>query len=152
MLTSPILADFLTQNIPASWLSTLTKHSTTYYYLYKLALTARNIFLSLLSPLITRLTTSPDIASVTLLLLLFFVAYQFLNLARRALFFWVRQSVRMAFWGAVASVGMWVWTRGPAGAVEDLANWSTVWRAEYEKWNAQAKVAQGSGKGKSGWR
>ncbi|KAJ9647790.1 hypothetical protein H2199_001565 [Coniosporium tulheliwenetii] len=116
-------------------LQTWTYHLLGYYtpaYLKPLY-TLRDTLSSTLSPLLTRVTTNPDLTSILLLLALLFLSIKILDAAARALLFWVRLAVRLAFWGALAVGGLWVWTRGVEGTVEDLESLGRVWMGEYER-------------------
>lgn len=61
--------------------------------------------------------------------------------------FWFRLVFRVAFWGGLALVGLWMWTRGPEGVVEDLGTWAGRWRQEYEFYSERqaenARMARG---------
>lgn len=85
---------------------------------------ARTWLTKLSSPLLDRITTSPDITSLGLLLALLFISFKILGFLRRAVVYWVRMSIRMTFWGVVIAGLSWLYGRGWDGAVEDLGGWA----------------------------
>jgi len=91
-------------------------------------------------------TQQPDIASVVLLLILLFISLKILNILFNTVMFWVRLAIKMVFYGAILGLGMWVYTRGPEGVVEDCQSLAGVWRGEYAYWKDRAEgVAIGKG-------
>lgn len=118
-----------------------------------------------LSPLLTRLITQPDIASILALLAIFFLSLKILDMMYRTVVFWVNLVLRLVFWGAVVMVGFWVWNRGVDGFVEDVSGLVEHWGSEYEKYSGEVrdwqvqqerqvriKAAQGGKvRGKQGW-
>lgn len=78
----------------------------------------------------------------------------------QTLMFWVRLTRRLVFWGGLAALGLWVWSRGPEGVVEDVGFWRARWGEEYGFWKEKERVAKlvreggggfGGGQGRAGW-
>ncbi|KAF1915188.1 nuclear pore assembly and biogenesis-domain-containing protein [Ampelomyces quisqualis] len=91
------------------------------------------------SPLLTRLVTQPDIASILALLAMFFISLKILDMAYRAVMFWVNMALRLVFWGVVVVLGMWMWNRGVDGFVEDVGGLVDYWTGKYEKYSGEVK-------------
>ena len=92
--------------------------------------------------LIDQVTRKPDLATIALLLIVVFISLKVLDILWQALMFWVRMVRRVVFWGGLAVLGMWLWTRGPEGVVEDVGYWVGVWQAERETWVERERVAR----------
>lgn len=60
----------------------------------------------------------------------------------RAVIFWVNMVLRLAFWGSILLVGLWVWNRGVDGFVEDLQGLGEYWAGEYERYSGEVKSFQ----------
>jgi len=102
----------------------------------------------LISPLITpllesfytTLSESPAILSIILFVILLFVSLKILDLLRRAVVFWVRLMVKIAFWGTIIALAMAVWQVGFHESVERLYRcWlelRRIWEREYGRWEA----------------
>jgi len=170
-LTFPTL-DFLTSYIPPSLLSnlpnllptdiftTLTARTQTYWtvysYLSPLLKTAISLYASIQSlfiPFVTQLRQSPDAASVLLLGILLFVSLKVLNILRRAVMFWVVMAARITTWGGLGLAALWLYTRGPVGAAEDLRGvlgyvgemfWEEYQKAQIGQGVAQAQQRMGA--------
>lgn len=56
--------------------------------------------------------------------------------------FWVRMIGRLAFWGIVLGVAVWMWTRGAEGVMEDVGFWAEKWEEEYEGWKERERIAR----------
>ncbi|CAO2650374.1 Nn.00g016660.m01.CDS01 [Neocucurbitaria sp. VM-36] len=95
-----------------------------------------------LSPLLTRLITQPDVASILALLAIFFISLKILDMMYRAVMFWVNMALRLVFWGAIVFVGLWVYNRGVDGFVEDLQGLGEHWMGEYQKYSGEVKAFQ----------
>ncbi|KAF2034850.1 hypothetical protein EK21DRAFT_49051, partial [Setomelanomma holmii] len=117
-----------------------------------------------LTPLLTRAITQPDIATILLLLALFFISLKVLDMMYRAVMFWVKMAFRLVFWGAIVLLGLWVWNRGVDGFVDDVGGLVEYWSGEYEKYSGEvkrfqqvnegrirAKAEQGQRRGGWGW-
>lgn len=90
-------------------------------------------------PLINRATQQPDVASVILLLILFFISLKVLNILVNTVMFWIRLVIKMVFYGLILGLGMWVYTRGPEGVVDDVQSLAATWRGEYAYWKDRAE-------------
>lgn len=78
--------------------------------------------------------------------------------------FWIHLVLRLMFWGAIISVGLWVYGRGLDGFTEDVQDLAEYWTAEYQKYSGEVKRFQtmkenqirmqqgGRGAGGRGWR
>lgn len=58
------------------------------------------------------------------------------------------------FWGALAAIAVWMYSRGPDGVWQDVEYWYSVWNQEHDYWKEKeraARLAQGRGTAKSGW-
>jgi hypothetical protein len=95
-------------------------------------------------------TKNPDLATIALLLVILFVSLKLLNMLLQSLLFWFRLARSIAFWGGLAVLALWMWTRGPEGMVEDAGYWMHVWSKEYEYWRERegaARLARNAGAG-----
>ena len=95
---------------------------------------------ALFSPLLNKITTSPDLASLALLLISLVVSLVILDMLWRAVVYWVRLFFKLVFWVSVIGVGFWVWSRGPDGLMEDVEMLIGVWSREYETWKQKAEM------------
>lgn len=86
--------------------------------------------------------TSPSLGSIALLIIVLFLSLKILGMLYRAVIFWVTLAVRVFFLGSLALIAIWMYTRGPDGALEDMQYWGGYWKGEYHKWERQARVAQ----------
>jgi Nuclear pore assembly and biogenesis len=77
-----------------------------------------------LSTVIDFSTSSSNLVSAVILLLTLYISLRILDYARRVVMFWVMLVVRLTFWAAVLSVGVYVYNVGPEKAVKD-AGW--IW-------------------------
>ncbi|EOD47094.1 hypothetical protein GTA08_BOTSDO05432 [Neofusicoccum parvum] len=99
-----------------------------------------------LLPLIDHVSKNPDLASITLLVVVLLVSLKILNILYRAVMFWITLAFRLVFWGTVVVVGLFVWSRGVEGAVQDFLTWGRywagVWQSEYDRFQEQLEVAR----------
>ncbi|EMD61754.1 hypothetical protein GGP41_004335 [Bipolaris sorokiniana] len=95
-----------------------------------------------LSPLLNKLITQPDVASIVALLFIFFISLKILDMMYRAVVFWINLAFRLAFWGGILVVGLWVWNRGPEGFVDDVSGLIEYWMGEYERYSGEVKMFQ----------
>ncbi|KAK7721505.1 hypothetical protein SLS57_005185 [Botryosphaeria dothidea] len=99
-----------------------------------------------LLPLIDHVSKNPDIASITLLVIVLLVSLKILNILYRAVMFWITLALRLVFWGTVVVLGLFVWSRGVDGAAQDLSTWARywvgVWTSEYERFQDQLERAR----------
>ncbi|KAF1981234.1 hypothetical protein K402DRAFT_467708 [Aulographum hederae CBS 113979] len=101
--------------------------------------TVRSAFL----PILTYFTSQkPDLFTIALLALTLYLSLQVLSMLTRAVLFWVRLFIRLAFWAAIVGLGLWIYTRGVDGVVEDVSVLWGTWQGEYEFWKERAEVAQ----------
>ncbi|OAK98682.1 hypothetical protein IQ06DRAFT_327227 [Phaeosphaeriaceae sp. SRC1lsM3a] len=100
-----------------------------------------------LSPLLTRVVTQPDIATILALLAIFFISLKILDMAYRAVMFWVNMVIRLVIWGSIVVLGMWIWNRGPEGFYEDICGLGEFWMGEYEKYSGEVKSFREQDKG-----
>ncbi|KAG9238720.1 hypothetical protein BJ875DRAFT_437174 [Amylocarpus encephaloides] len=105
----------------------------------------------ILSPLANKVVLlaqdSPAIVSVAFLLVLLLVAIRILNFLRRVMMFWIRLTMRIAFWGAFGVLLGVVYQRGLGRTAEDLMVWGeelrVLWWKEYRRWEGyQNKLQQ----------
>lgn len=99
-----------------------------------------------------RLTSSPDLASIALLLVIAFVSLKLLGLLWRTVVFWVGLAARALFWAGLVVGGLYVANRGVDGAVEDARHWAEAWAGEYRGLREQVEMARGAEGGKGGAR
>lgn len=95
---------------------------------------------SVLSSLLSHVQQSPDVASIALLLILLFVSLKIVNLLYRTVMFWVTLIFKIAFYGCLAGIGLWVWSRGIEGVQEDVGNLSALWQDEYGYWKERERM------------
>ncbi|SMR43401.1 unnamed protein product [Zymoseptoria tritici ST99CH_1E4] len=114
------------------------------------------LFKSYLTPLIAQISQKPDLATAALLLVILFVSLKILNMLLQSVLFWMRMARKVVFWVGLMAVSVWLYNRGPEGAVEDVQHLARTWTGEYQHWKEQERVArmvsQGQGKqGRRGW-
>lgn len=97
---------------------------------------------SYLVPLIDQVSRKPDLATVALLLVIIFVSLKILNMLYQTVMFWVRMVRKVAFWGGLAVIVLWLYTRGPNGVADDVQYWYDTWSAEYHRYQEQERIAQ----------
>jgi hypothetical protein len=95
-----------------------------------------------LTPLLTRLVTQPDVATILLVVAIFFISLKVLDMMYRAVMFWVNMALRLVFWGAIVVLGMWVWNRGVDGFVDDVGGLMEYWTGQYEKYSGEVKMVK----------
>ncbi|KAL1791950.1 hypothetical protein ACET3X_009701 [Alternaria dauci] len=95
-----------------------------------------------LSPLLNKLITQPDVATVLALLAIFFISLKILDMMYRAVIFWVNLALRLALWGGILVVGFWVYNRGPEGFVQDVQGLVEYWLGQYEMYSQEVKGFQ----------
>lgn len=111
---------------------------------------------SYLTPLIAQISQKPDLATAALLLVILFVSLKILNMLLQSVLFWMRLARKVVLWVGLMAVSVWLYNRGPEGAVEDVQYLAKTWTGEYQHWKEQERVArmvnQGQGKqGRRGW-
>ncbi|KAI8941355.1 hypothetical protein NX059_002580 [Plenodomus lindquistii] len=92
-----------------------------------------------LTPFLTRLVTQPDIASILLLLVALFISMKVLDMLYRAVMFWINLALRLVFWIGILGLGVWVYTRGTEGFVEDVTGLGEYWMGEYKKYSGEVE-------------
>jgi hypothetical protein len=92
-----------------------------------------------LTPLLIKITTQPDMASVLTLVVLGFIGLQIVGMAYRMVMWWVRMVLRIVLWGATLGVGLWVWNRGVEGFLADVHALGTYWLGQYERFKGEAE-------------
>jgi hypothetical protein len=97
------------------------------------------------TPLLNALTQKPDLATLALLLLILFLSLKILNMLLSTVMFWLRLAFRVLFWGSLAIVGLWMWTRGPEGILEDLGYWGRAWTEEYKYFTERSEQRMAKG-------
>jgi hypothetical protein len=113
--------------------------------------TLQSYLTPLLLPLLNRAAVfaqdSPAIITVGLLLLVFVISLQILNLARRMIVFWTRILFQVLFYGGLVVLSMVVWQRGLGRTAGDLADWAVeirqVWLMEYRRWEGYQNQGRG---------
>lgn len=63
---------------------------------------------------------APNLTTLALLAVLLFISLKLLNILRKTLLYWIGLVIRLATWGLVAAVGLYVWHRGVEQSMEDL--------------------------------
>ncbi|KAL5341865.1 nuclear pore assembly and biogenesis-domain-containing protein [Aspergillus crustosus] len=66
----------------------------------------------LIQPLAHMLASTPDLASVLVLIFILFVSFKVLDYTRRAVMFWVWLGIRLAWWATVVSLGVYMYQAG----------------------------------------
>jgi len=97
-----------------------------------------------------------DLPSLALILIIFVLAYILLTWVWAMIRFWVRLVSNIVFWGAIVGVGAYVWVRGIDGVVQDVQEWSEVWKAEYGRARVEWEKVKVEGyaqprQGRRGW-
>ena len=113
-------------------------HAPYLYRLYSAAGTAK----SWLLPLIDQVSQKPDLATIALLLIIVLVSLKILDMLWQTLLFWMRFVRRLVLWGGIAALGLWFWSRGPDGVLEDVQYWQGQWSHEYGYWKEKERVAR----------
>ncbi|RYN61251.1 hypothetical protein AA0118_g5986 [Alternaria tenuissima] len=121
--------------LPPSFASPLLQLLTTFFGISRTLTTH-------LSPLLNKLITQPDVASILALLAIFFISLKILDMMYRAVIFWVNLALRLVFWGGILVVGFWVYNRGPEGFVEDVQGLVECWLGQYEMYSQEVKGFQ----------
>ena len=141
-------------NKPPDWTTylltnnpSLLTYSNPYLSQFYTILTYVRTYLGLL---ISRVSTNPDLATIALLLIILFVSLKILDILWQSFLFWLRLARKVVFWGGLAALGVWMYTRGPEGMVEDVGYWTAVWSDEYGYWRERERVARMGAKGWAG--
>ncbi|KAL4916246.1 nuclear pore assembly and biogenesis-domain-containing protein [Aspergillus aurantiobrunneus] len=71
-------------------------------------------------PLAHLLASTPDLASILVLVLIFFISFKVLDYTRRAVMFWVWLTIRLAWWATIISLGLYMYNAGWEKVARDL--------------------------------
>jgi hypothetical protein len=63
-------------------------------------------------------------------------------MAYRAVMFWVFLAYRLVVWGAIITIGLWVYNRGLEGFVDDVRDLADYWTEQYQKYSDEVKYFQ----------
>jgi Na+/proline symporter len=105
---------------------------------YRLLNTAQGYAQTLLS----KISANPDLTTIALLLVIVLVSLQILNMLYNSVIFWFRVARRMAFWGGLIGIALWLYARGPDGVAQDVQYWYETWNREYKYWKEQESSAR----------
>ncbi|KAJ5152074.1 Nuclear pore assembly and biogenesis protein APQ12 [Penicillium capsulatum] len=73
-----------------------------------------------LSAFLTNSTAMPDLLSIALLVIIFYISLRVLDYARRVIMFWVMLAFRLVFWGSVLGFAWYVYRVGIDTAGRDV--------------------------------
>jgi hypothetical protein len=116
------LPDYLTPLLTNPTLQHLRSHATNWSSSLSFS-SIRTTYLEpyLITPLSRLLASStPDLVSVLLLLVILVVSLKVLDYVRRVIMFWVMLAVRVVFYGSVVALGCYVYSVGLEKAGRDL--------------------------------
>lgn len=63
---------------------------------------------------------APDLVTVAILAAVLIVSLKVLDYMRKTIVYWISLAIRLAMWGLVALIGVYVWQRGVEQSVEDF--------------------------------
>jgi hypothetical protein len=138
--TPPDYVTLLPRLLPPSVASPLLTFVTTAFGIFRTIQTH-------LTPLFSRVVTQPDVASILALVAIFFISLKILDMMYRAVLFWVNMVIRLALWGSMAVLGLWVYNRGIDGFVRDVQDIAQTWMGSYEKYSNEVKRYQAEKEG-----
>lgn len=76
-----------------------------------------------------------------------------MNLARRLFIWFIRFTLKVAFWGVLVAIVVRVANRGVGETVGDVVGWwgevEGVWRREFERYEGVGREGRGGG---GGWK
>lgn len=104
---------------------------------YSMAFTAK----AYMYQLIEQVSRKPDLATIALLLVIALISLKILNMLVQTVLFWLRLFKTVAFYVGIAALGLWLWTRGPEGVMNDVQYWWDVWTQEYGYWKEKERAA-----------
>ncbi len=84
--------------------------------------------------------TPPSLMSIALLLVILLVSLKLLDMAWRAMVFWLNLAAKIVFWGSMVMLVTWIWTRGPDGFMDDVKDLVVFWSKEYHDMKVRARV------------
>ncbi|KAJ4296742.1 hypothetical protein N0V90_006790 [Kalmusia sp. IMI 367209] len=141
--------------LPSTFTNPLIQITTTIYGIVRAAQTY-------LSPLLAKVISQPDIASILGLVVILWLSMKIVGMALRSVIFWLSLVWTVVKWGVIFGVALWVWNRGPEGAAQDAQELMEVWMGEYKKFKGQADAYkraeeaqirfQAGQRGARGWR
>ncbi|ORX93178.1 nuclear pore assembly and biogenesis-domain-containing protein [Clohesyomyces aquaticus] len=121
--------------LPPSLLNTLITMATTAFGIAKTLQTH-------LTPLILRVTTQPDLATILTLAVVLLISFKILDMAYRAVMFWINLVFRLVMWGSVATIGLWIWHRGVDGFIDDVQGLVEFWKDRYDEYSGEVSKFQ----------
>ena len=66
------------------------------------------------------LTDTPSLFTLAILAIVLIISLKVLDILRRTIVYWISVAIRLALWGAVAGMGIYVYNRGVDQTVEDI--------------------------------
>jgi len=93
-------------------------------------------------PVVDQLSKKPDLATLALTLVIVLLSLKLLNMLVQTVLFWFRMAYRLAFWGGLVGLALWMYTRGPDGVADDIQYWYNTWNTEFEHFKDQERVAR----------
>lgn len=110
----------------------------------------------ILSPVLGQLSSSPDLATVVILVIILFISLKIMNMLYRTIMWWISLLTRLVLWSAVLGLGLWMWQRGITGVVDDAQHLGQEWNKNYDYWqkqelNARHANGMGAGGGRGAW-
>lgn len=109
-------------------------------------------------PLAHLLASTPDLASVIVLVVVLFLSFKILDYTRRAVMFWVWLTMKMAWWFTIFSLGIYMYNAGWEKVARDLGFVFNFLVGLLEQFGhnleeSTARAADGSsGQRQAGWR
>ena len=101
--------------------------------------------------LIEQVSRKPDLATIALLLVILFISLKLLNMLWQTFIFWFNMARKLAFWGGLVALGLWMYTRGFEGVQEDVQYWIQVWGQERDHFRERERTARVANQGGTGW-
>ena len=144
-------------SVRADWADYLLGNHLSYLPYVGPVLSTLSTVKSWLLLLVGQVSQKPDLATIALLLVVVLVSLKILNMLLQTVTFWLRMARRLAFWGGLVGLAVWMYTRGPDGVAEDVQFWYNTWDREYQYWQNQDRMANARSRQKlpnrkaSGW-
>lgn len=63
-------------------------------------------------------------------------------MAYRAVLFWISLAYKLVMFSAIVTLGLWVYSRGVDGFVEDVGDLGNYWMGQYEKFSDEVNYYQ----------
>ncbi|KAL4874805.1 nuclear pore assembly and biogenesis-domain-containing protein [Aspergillus karnatakaensis] len=108
----------------------------------------------IIQPLAHMLASTPDLASVLVLIFILFVSFKVLDYTRRAVMFWVWLTFRLAWWATIISLGLYMYQAGWAKVARDvgfLFNFLVGLLEHFGKSLEESKATGGGSRGGQGY-